>query len=95
MKFVSLVIAAVMLSFSADAQSAPDAAEKRTVGNTQQKPKSQKAKFRKAKSTAAKNVDVVTLTDERAYKAKWTFEEMLKRRLEIDAEDGKKQQRKE
>lgn len=85
----------MILSFSAAAQTTGNAAEKRTVAKIQQKTKGQKVKSSGSKPAVAENRDVTTLRDEKAYKAKWTFEEMLKRRLEIDAEDGERQKRKE
>ena len=94
MKFVSLVIAAMMFSFSASAQTTDSAAGKKTEVKTQQKKKGGKAKSG-TKVAAQKNSDVTTLTDERTYKAKWTFEEMLKRRMEIDAEKGERGLKKE
>ena len=88
MKFVTLILIGMMISFSATAQSTSNTAEK-TATQKQQKTKGKKAKPAKTKVLALKNVDVVTLTDEKAHKAKWTFEEMLRRRLEVDAEDRK------
>ena len=87
MKFVSLVIAAMILALGADAQTANGKTEKTTVVKQQKKTKGKKAKSSRTKSTALKNSELIQLTDEKSYKAKWTFEEMLKRRLEIDAED--------
>ncbi|GAA4728507.1 hypothetical protein [Flavisolibacter ginsenosidimutans] len=87
MKFVTLVVAAMIVSFSASSQTTHRAAPKSTV-QKQQKTKSGKAKPSRTKSSAAKTDEAITLTDEKAHKAKWTFEEMLKRRLQIDAEDG-------
>jgi hypothetical protein len=92
MKFVSLVVAAMIISFGADAQTTRGAAEKSAVAHKQQKPKGGKVKPSRKKSTTAATNEVITLTDEKAHKAKWTFEEMLKRRLEIDAEEGVTQQ---
>jgi len=89
MKIVSLVITAMILSLSAPAQTTGKSAQKRTVAKVQQKTKARKAKSLKLK-TAAENAEVITLNDEKSHKAKWTFEEMLKRRLEIDAEDGER-----
>ena len=94
MKFVTLVMAAMIISFGAAAQATGDPAQKRTVAKVQQKTKGQKAKSR-SKAAAGKNVGVTTLTDERAHKAKWTFEQMLMRRMEIDAEDAQRQQKKQ
>jgi hypothetical protein len=95
MKFVTLVMAAMIISFSCAAQTTGDAAQKRTAAKIQQKTKGQKAKPSGSKAAATKKVDVTTLTDEKAYKAKWTFETMLMRRMEIDAEAAQRQQRKE
>jgi hypothetical protein len=97
MKFVTLVIIAMTISFGAPAQTSGTAAQKRTVAKTQQKTKGGKAKSSGSKAAAAKNGDATTLSDEKSYKAKWTFEQMLMRRLEIDAEAGEreKQRRKE
>lgn len=83
------MIAAMILSFSAAAQTTGDEAGKRTAGKTQQKQKAQKAKSSRKKSSA-KNNGVTTLSDEKTYKAKWTFEQMLMRRMEIDAEEGER-----
>ena len=91
MKLVTLAIVAMFISFSAPAQTGSKELQKRTVQKIQQKKKSKTAKFDRPKATA-QNTDVTTLTDERAHKAKWSFEEMLKRRLEIDAEEGERQQ---
>ena len=89
MKFVTLVVIGILISFGASAQTTDSKAENRTATQKQQKTKGKKAKQAKTKVLAPKNVDVVTLTDEKAHKAKWTFEEMLRRRLEVDAEDRK------
>jgi hypothetical protein len=89
MKFVSLVIIATIFSFGASAQTAADVTEKNTVAKVQQKKKTAKAKASRTKRWA-KGGETTTLSDERSYKAKWTFEQMLKRRMEIDAEDGEK-----
>ena len=94
MKFVTLVMAAMIISFSCAAQTTGNAAQKRTAAKIQKKTKSQKAKSG-SKAATAVNADVITLTDEKAYKAKWTFETMLMRRMEIDAEAAQRQQRKE
>lgn len=90
MKFVSLVVVAVMFSMGAFAQTTPAAAKKRTATNTQQTAKERKAKPSETKARAAKHDEVTRLTDEKAHKAKWTFEQMLQRRLEIDAEEGER-----
>jgi len=87
MKFVSLVIAAMILSLGADAQTANGKTEKTTIVKQQKKTKGKTVKSSRTKSTALKNSELIQLTDEKSYTAKWTFEEMLKRRLEIDAED--------
>lgn len=87
MKFVSLMIAAMFLTLGADAQSANGKTVKTTVVKQQKKTKGKKVKSSHTKSTALKDSELIQLTDEKSYKAKWTFEEMLKRRLEIDAED--------
>lgn len=90
MKFVSLVIIATIFSFGASAQTAVDVTEKEnSVAKVQQKKKTAKAKASRTKRWA-KGGETTTLSDERSYKAKWTFEQMLKRRMEIDAEDGEK-----
>ena len=88
MKFVSLLITAMILSMSAPAQTTGKSVKKTAVAKVQQK-KSKKATSLKFKPVNAGNAETITLNDEKAHKAKWTFEEMLKRRLEIDAEDGK------
>ncbi|HEV7330228.1 MAG TPA: hypothetical protein VGN63_04250 [Flavisolibacter sp.] len=90
MKFVSLVILTMMISVGAAAQTTGDATPKKPVANVQQK-----GKDGKAKPAAAKDGTVTTLRDEKAYQAKWTFEEMLMRRLEIGAEEAQSKQRKE
>jgi hypothetical protein len=87
MKFVTLVISAMIISFNAAAQTTGHAAQKRTAAKVQQKAQGRKAKSFTPKATA-EDADVTTLKDERAYKAKWSFEEILKRRQEIDAENG-------
>lgn len=94
MKFVSLVVAVIMMSFSASAQTTRDASKESAVAQVQQK-KNGKAKSSKSKIGTAVNTDVITLRDEKSHKAKWTFEEMLKRRMEIDAEKGERVLRKE
>lgn len=86
MKFVTLVVAAMIISFSASSQTTRGAAHKSTATHSQQK--SQKVKSARSKSSAAKTDETITLTDEKAHKAAWTFEELLKRRLEIDAADN-------
>lgn len=93
MKFVSLLIIVSMISFGASAQTASDTAENSKVVKTQKKAKKQKALLKK-KLRSAKNSDVTTLSDEKAYKAKWTFESMLMRRLEIDAAEGERKRQK-
>jgi|GEM_PF-6683641 len=95
MKFVSLVLTVMLISFGASAQTTRNASEKSAIAQAQKKTKFQKAKSSRTKAAAAKNSEVTTLTDERTYKAKWTFEEMLKRRMEIDAEKGERGLRKE
>ena len=92
MKLVSVLVVTMFLSFGAAAQTTSKATPKRTVAKTHQKQKIKKAKTIKLK-TKAENTDVTTLVDEKAHKAKWSFDEMLKRRLEIDAEEGESQQR--
>lgn len=89
MKFVSLVIIATIFSFGASAQIVAGVTEKNTVAKVQQKKKTAKAKTSRSKRWT-KGGETTTLSDERSYKAKWTFEQMLKRRMEIDAEDGEK-----
>jgi hypothetical protein len=92
MKFVNLMITGLFLSFSAAAQTTDSAAQKTTVANVQPPAKSKKAKAARAKATA--DTTVYTLVDVRTYKAKWSFEQMLQRRLEIDAEEGERVQQK-
>jgi len=93
MKFVTLIVA-MIVSLSAAAQTTRRATEKSTA-HGQQKTSGRKAKLSRAKASAAATDEVITLTDEKAHKAKWTFEEMLKRRLQIDAEEGAALQQKE
>lgn len=90
MKLVSLVATCMFISFSAAAQTSSKAANKSSVAHVQKKAKVAKSKSSTTKVAGAKNVDVTTLTDEKSYKAKWTFEQMLQRRLEVDAEDAEK-----
>ena len=85
----------MIISFGAPAQTTGHTAQKRTVVKTQQKTKKQKTKTSETKAAAAEGVDITTLKDEKAHKAKRSFEEMLRRRLEVDAEEGERQQRKE
>ena len=91
MKFVTLALAAMIVSFTASAQTSRNATAKSTAHNGQ-KTKSGKVKSPGTTSSAAKNDEAITLTDEKAHKAKWTFEELLKRRLEIDAKESTTQQ---
>ena len=91
MKFVTLAVMAIMISFGAASQTTRTAPQKSAVTQVQQKKKVQKAKSSKTKLSASKKGDVTTLTDEKAYKAKWSFEQMLLRRLEIDAEESERQ----
>ncbi len=95
MKFVSLVIVVLMISCSAAAQTTRHAAEKGGVVKTQQKLKSGKAKTARTKGSPAKNGDVVTLTDETSNKAKQSFEQLLMRRLEVDAEEGERERQRQ
>jgi hypothetical protein len=88
MKFVTLIAATLIFSASASAQTTRAAAKKSTAAHTQLKTRRGKAKSSRTKSTAAATGEVITLTDEKAHKAAWTFEEMLKRRLEIDTAEG-------
>jgi hypothetical protein len=80
----------MIISFSAGAQSTGNATKSRVV-KIQQKTKKQKKGPPQLKGAA--NTDLTTLQDEKAHKAKWTFEEMLQRRLEIEAEEGQKARR--
>jgi uncharacterized protein YxeA len=93
MKTVSLVVTAMMLFIGAAAQTIRSAAPKRTVAHLQQKTKKHKVKLSATTASAGKNGEVVTLWDETAYKAKAGFEEMLMRRLEIDAERERQSQK--
>lgn len=94
MKFVSLVVISMIFSIAASAQNAPVATEKRTAAQNHQKIKVKKARSVKKKTPVAKGEDVITLNDEKSYKAKWTFEEMLKRRLEVDAAENERKRKK-
>lgn len=86
MKFVSLVVTAILLSLGASAQEAGSAAEKEPVIKTEKKTRKQKAKLSDKKGLAPKEAHVITLTDEKAYQAKSSFEQILLRRIEVDAE---------
>jgi hypothetical protein len=93
MKFVSLMITGLFITFSAAAQTTDSStAKKTTVANVQPPAKGKKAKAARAK--AAADTTITTLVDVRTYKAKWSFEQMLQRRLEIDAEEGERVQQK-
>ncbi len=88
MKFVSLVITTLVLTLGADAQTVTDKRERTTVVKQQKNTKGKKAGSSRTKSTAAKGTERIQLTDERSYRAKWTFEEMLNRYLEMNAKDA-------
>lgn len=90
MKFVTLMVTALVLSLSTAAQNTPEASPRKTVTQKQQKKKSPQAKSSRAKAPSAKNTAVTVLVDEKSHNAKWSFEQMLARRMEIDAEDGAK-----
>ena len=90
MKFVSLVVSAMILSVGASAQPSDRAAKKEPVAKTAPKAKKQKPKLQGKKSAADQTADVITLTDEKAYQAKSSFERMLLRRIEVDAEEGER-----
>jgi hypothetical protein len=93
MKFVSLMITGLFITFSAAAQTTDTSTvQKTTVANVQPPTKGKKAKAARAK--AAADTTVTILADEKSYKAKWSFEQMLQRRLEIDAEEGERVQQK-
>ncbi len=80
---VSLVIMATIVSFSASAQTTDGRAKKRAVAKIQQK-----ATIRQVKTPTAETGGITVLYDEKAYKAKRSFEEMLTRRLAVDAEEA-------
>lgn len=86
-----MISLAVFLSSGLAAQSASEPAEKDVVAKSGQK--TGKAEPIEEIAMTAKSDEVITLTDNRNYKAKSAFEQMLLRRLEIDAELGEKERR--
>ena len=97
MKTVNLIVTVMMLSFGAAAQTTPSAAPKRTVAPPQKKTKDPKVKRSGTIVGTVENTAITTLTGEKSDKAKGSFEQVLLRRLEIDAAraDGERQQQME
>lgn len=93
MKFVTLVISTIIFSATASAQTTQSA--KKSTAHSQQKIKLHKPKSSPATRALAKKDETITLTDEKSYRAKWSFEEMLLRAVEVDAARGAAKQQTE